>query len=231
MKLNALGYFLLAFLLSGSMLFAQSVSLNSWNVMLVKGASLDDLNKELNLSPECDLNTSSITEEFGIYRLSSPCLSRDLLLNTKAVLYVESDIVLELRETRPNDELYVDQWQMELIEAPKMWDLSAGGSTIQNDEIVVALIDEGYGVNHPDLKENLWTNPGEIPDDNIDNDNNGYVDDFYGFHFEDSTDTHTNDALSHATAVAGIMGAKGDNEIGVAGVNWNLKILMIEKKV
>lgn len=140
----------------------------------------------------------------------------------------------------PNDALYEAQWQYNNkgefngvtdadIDAPKAWDITTGGFTATDDEIVVAVIDGGVNLNHPDLVNNIWTNPHEIPDNNIDEDNNGYIDDFYGWNFNDTTADVGNGGYGHwhGTPVAGIIGAKGNNTEGVCGVNWNVKIMNI----
>jgi len=92
----------------------------------------------------------------------------------------------------PNDFRFTDQWQYNNkgenfgitdadIDAPKAWQKTTGGLTANRDEIVVAVIDGGVDPNHPDLINNLWTNAHEIPDNKIDDDKNGYVDDYYGW--------------------------------------------------
>jgi len=143
-------------------------------------------------------------------------------------------------QTIPNDALYEAQWQYnnkgELqgitdadIDAPKAWNITTGGLTATNDEIVVAVIDGGIDLNHADLINNLWTNTNEIPENNIDDDFNGYVDDFYGWNFNDSIPDVGNAGYGHwhGTPVAGIIGAEGNNVKGVCGINWQVKIMNI----
>jgi len=90
------------------------------------------------------------------------------------------------------------------------------------------VIDSGIAYNHPDLQSNIWTNPGEIPNNGIDDDNNGFVDDYYGWDFfsEDNDPLYIN-LQGHGTHVAGIIGAVGNNNNGVCGVNWNVKIMAL----
>jgi subtilisin family serine protease len=125
-------------------------------------------------------------------------------------------------EATPNDTQYSTMYGLPKISAPQAWDLSTGSSSI-----VVADIDTGMNYNHTDLAPNAWTNTGEIPNNNIDDDGNGYVDDYYGydFYFNDSNPIDEN---GHGTHTAGTIGAVGNNNQGVTGVNWNVKLMPIK---
>jgi len=142
--------------------------------------------------------------------------------------------------TIPNDALYEQQWQYNNkgefngitdadIDAPKAWDITTGGLTQTNDEIVVAIIDGGINLTHPDLVNNIWTNPNEIPGNDIDDDFNGFIDDVNGWNFNDSIADVSNGGYGHwhGTPVAGIIGAEGNNIEGVTGINWKVKIMNI----
>ena len=92
---------------------------------------------------------------------------------------------------------------------------SPGKSRRGNPDLVIAVLDNGFDVAHPDLIPNLWTNPGEVAGDGVDNDGNGLIDDINGWDFTDN-----NNGLaggSHGTSVAGCVGARGDNALGVSG--------------
>ncbi len=109
------------------------------------------------------------------------------------------------------------------IDAPEAWDITTGGLTAQGDTIVVAVVDGGFDLTQQDL--NFWKNRNEIPGNGIDDDGNGYIDDVKGWDVATSTDNIT--SASHGTHVCGTVGARGNNGIGVTGVNWNVRIMPI----
>jgi len=126
----------------------------------------------------------------------------------------------------PNDEYFDMQWGLQLIGAEDAWEVTTGGFDIEGNEIVVVVMDDSYYLEHEELEGVIFLNEDEIPDDGMDNDKNGYIDDYQGWNTTDSNDNHPL-TDNHGTAVAGIIGAKTDNEIGIAGVNWDVKILPI----
>ena len=111
-------------------------------------------------------------------------------------------------------------WDLNLVDAPAAW---ASGYTGQG--ITVAVVDTGVDANHPDLKNNIWTNPGEIPGNGIDDDRNGFIDDVHGWDFVDRDNTPT-DSNGHGTHVAGTIAAE-QNGFGITGVAYNAKIMPI----
>ena len=122
----------------------------------------------------------------------------------------------------PNDTYYSDLWAMDRIEAPTAWDTTTG-----SENVVVGIIDSGIDYNHPDLKTNIWTNPWEIPGNGVDEDGLGYPDDMHGINVIDGASNPGDpmDTEDHGTHCAGTIGAVGNNERGVAGVNWKVKII------
>ena len=145
---------------------------------------------------------------------------------------------LNYRATVPNDPGFSSQWQYinngsnggvldADLDADDAWDITTGGVTILGDTIVVAIIDDGINLNHPDWGDNLWVNRFEIPGNNVDDDNNGYMDDYLGWDADFNNDNIA-DGGWHGTPLAGIIGAKGNNNIGVTGVNWNVKMMIIQ---
>lgn len=146
----------------------------------------------------------------------------NLSLNNQ-VKYVQNNHYVTPRAIIPNDTYYSQQWASAKIGLPDAWEFTAGGMSADSDSIVVAVIDDGFSLNHEDLS--FWKNTNEIPNNNIDDDRNGYVDDYDGWNAYNSTGIIP-DSL-HGTHVAGIVGAIGNNSKGVCGVNWNVGILPV----
>ena len=102
------------------------------------------------------------------------------------------------------------------------WDLRTSAA-----DVVVALIDSGIDINHQDLRDNLWTNPLEqTGQQGVDDDQNGYIDDVYGWNVIES-DGNLSDAISHGTAVSGVLGARGNNGMGIAGACWEVQLMAV----
>lgn len=141
----------------------------------------------------------------------------------KGVHLAQNNHHLELREV-PNDSDYGDQWHHQNINSEGAWDISTGGLTADGDTIVVCII-ENSNLPHPDLIGNAWFNHQEIPNNDVDDDLNGYVDDFRGWNPNSETDEVYGG--SHGTQVAGMIGATGNNEEGVAGANWAVKMMVV----
>ena len=142
----------------------------------------------------------------------------------KNVKIAQYNHVVHLNSTTPNDPFYSSQYGMSKIKAPEAWDITTGGNTILGDNIVVAVLDGGFDIEHEDI--NYWINVNEIPDNGIDDDNNGYIDDITGWNCYDDNGVIT--SADHGTHVAGIVGAIGNNNIGVSGVNWGVDVLPIQ---
>jgi len=145
------------------------------------------------------------------------------------VVYAEPNYIVRAAET-PNDPHFVAnlQYGLSKIGAPQAWDTRTGSSG--SSRVVVGVLDQGIDAGHEDLQANIWTNPGEIPGNGIDDDGNGFVDDINGFNFVDGNGTvfSGQDAENHATHVAGIIGAVGNNNIGVSGVNWSVGLMSLK---
>ncbi len=159
----------------------------------------------------------------------------DYALNPN-VIYAEPNYIGYL-PIIPNDFYYEVQWPLNNsgkyyggtpdadIDAPEAWDIETGSSNI-----VIASLDTGIDYNHVDLADNIWNNEDEIPANGIDDDSNGYIDDIIGWDFvdddNDPMDEHTT-VFGHGTWCAGIHSAVTNNSIGVAGLCWNCKTMVL----
>ncbi len=148
------------------------------------------------------------------------------------IVYAQADHVVTKRDTIPNDAEFAQQWGMlneanrgADISATKAWDLGTGGKDRAGNDIVVAVVDGGVDIKHKDLVDNIFVNKGEIPDNGIDDDNDGYIDNVNGWNAYN--DSGKIPAERHGTHVAGIIGASGNNSTHVTGLNWNVKILPV----
>ena len=127
----------------------------------------------------------------------------------------------------PNDPNFYYQWALNQssdhdIDASEAWEIETG-----DEDIVIAVIDTGVDYTHPDLKDNIWINEDEIPGNMRDDDHNGYINDVYGWDFYND-DNDPIDDHSHGTHCAGIASAVTNNNIGIAGVCWNCKIMSLK---
>lgn len=146
-----------------------------------------------------------------------------LALHTAGIRTAQWNYLVQERNT-PNDPKWSQQIDMNLIRADEAWDASTGGLTPNGDTIVVAVLEKGALLDHPDLVDNLWYNRREVPDNGLDDDNNGYIDDYRGYDVRNGGDGPGN-LGSHGTSVNGIIGARGNNGTGVAGVNWTVQLM------
>lgn len=144
--------------------------------------------------------------------------------------------ILSLRAI-PNDPFYDLQWYFNGqgqvggpsgfdIGAELAWDITTGGTTANGDTIVVCVLDNGLEYTHEDIAPNLWINTEEIPENGIDDDENGYIDDYYGWNSANRNGDISGDNF-HGTRVTGILGAVGNNGVGVTGLNWQVKVMTI----
>jgi subtilisin family serine protease len=153
--------------------------------------------------------------------------------NDPRIEYIEPNYLGSIDSTFPNDPNFSQLWGLNNtgqnggtldadIDAPEAWDIATDSS-----DMVVGVIDTGVDYTHPDLADNIWTNPGETAGDGIDNDGNGYIDDIHGYDFVNN-DGDPMDDNSHGTHVSGTIAGRGNNSTGVAGVNWSGQIMGVK---
>ena len=177
----------------------------------------------------------TLSKELGIYLIGFDytLLNEEQTLRffkkNQHIRFAQFNHKANYRNTIPDDKFYNQQWHMDIIHAPEIWDFTTGGISAAGDTIVVAMLDGGFDITHSDLRDNIWQNYGEIPNDGIDNDNNGYIDDIHGWDIKNNEPDHFNDTsgTSHGTSTAGLVGARGNNNNGITGVNWNVKLMLI----
>lgn len=127
-----------------------------------------------------------------------------------------------------NDTFFQKEWHLGAIHAPQAWEVTTG-----SPDIVVAVVDSGVDIDHPDLRPNIWTNPNEIAGNGIDDDGDGFVDDVHGWNFVDDTQdvrpmvsrSGIEEAFIHGTVVASLIAARGNDDIGISGVAWQARIM------
>lgn len=243
---------LLAFIPLG--LFAQTVHVNYQD-----GKIWFKLNNEIRISQPLKENPSRIpvqsipglnqvVSKYGFVNLSKPfhaaknseILQRTYLLEFSSVQDIEK-CIKELESLKgieyaekvpldrmcltPNDPSYSSQWGLANINAPAAWNYFSTGSNV-----VVAIVDDAIERTHSDLSPNLWVNSAEIPGNNIDDDNNGYIDDINGYDVgsNDNNPNPPNSSFDHGTHVAGIVSARSNNGTGVASIGFSCKLMCVK---
>jgi len=155
-----------------------------------------------------------------------PFVAASKLSNNPLIEWIEPRFVYEVVHT-PNDPDFANQWNLMKIKAADAWDLSKGDTSV-----IIGIVDTGVDWDHPDLNANVWRNWNEIPNNGIDDDNNGFIDDFIGWDFGGLNGTPDNnpveDRPEHGTHVAGIVSAVTDNGIGIASIGYKCKVMAIK---
>ena len=223
--------------------------------VIVKVKEIASSSEVSNLQAEIGVTKVTKAEQFGIAIWEIPSGNVEETIsaynNDPRVEYIEPDYIISLDDvqttsptqenlatitpqiTTPNDPGYPQLWGLNNtgqsggtpdadIDAPEAWDIETG-----NPNTVIGVLDTGVDYNHPDLVDNIWTNPGETAGDGIDNDSNGYIDDVRGWDFA-YNDNNPSDVQGHGTHVSGTIAAKGNNSVGVTGVAWDAKIMPLK---
>lgn len=183
-----------------------------------------------------------ISSVLPIYRFDDPSMEGQeaqlimSLKQLKSVHFAQLNHVVSFRGNTPDDLRFGDQWYLKNtgqvngnpgsdIGATLAWDITTGGITAAGDTIVVCVVDDGTMPAHSDLQSSLWVNKGEIPGNGIDDDNNGYIDDVNGWSLKKNSGDVSGG--NHGVYVSGMIGASGNNANGIAGINWNVKIMNV----
>lgn len=219
-------------------------------VMMASGVSAQEQPYMITLEPNTSIfafetqhnvRLQEVSKDLGLYKVIPRNPRQNLMQSFSQNPQVQAlipDEPVQLRRARqgadpfPNDPSLDRQWNLFLfddiagIDAPSAWSsFGTDGTDAAGNEVVIAIVDGGVDLTHPDLQANNWVNRGEIPGNNIDDDGNGYVDDVNGWDvFFDKGELQVD---YHGTHVAGIIGAKGSNNAFISGVNWNIKIMHI----
>lgn len=239
---------------SANLLQAQNVHPHFYdgNIYLrtAKYPLLGDNSRKVNLE-QAGFITADMVSEFGITEIEKPFWrAKSIDIQTIYLLkFTEAekvyDLIRQLQDSEfieyaeqvpihkttltPNDlganNSNGGQWYLHRIKAQAAWDISTGSSAI-----TVAIVDDAVKADHPDLAPSIWVNTDEIPNNNIDDDGNGYVDDVNGYDVADDDNIVLPNiaAMSHGTHVAGISGAATNNGVGIASIGYNLKIIPVK---
>jgi len=210
---------------------------------LIQIATKDDLDNILKNSPS-DYKLE-VAEELSapmriwLVRFNHQVIShqamQQYLYMQRNVSVVDYNYHIEMRSTLPGDPSISQQWHHNNtgqtggtadadIDSDLAWDITTGGTTATNDDIVICIIESG-NLDHQDLSPNRWINVNEIENNGIDDDNNGYIDDYNGWNPVQNNDNYGTGG--HGTNCLGMIGAKGDNGLNVVGANWDVKLMVV----
>ncbi|HSD62787.1 MAG TPA: S8/S53 family peptidase [Ignavibacteriaceae bacterium] len=213
-------------------------------IQLKPGASLQNLKESFRSIDLTDIRLLSARMNIRLFEYNTGRISSEDVLfqirqnkNVNIVQfnhYVHPRNGNSIQDTIPSDPMFNQQWALNNtgqtggtpdadIDAPEAWGIATGGVTVLGDTIVVAIVDGGCDLNHQDLT--YWHNYAEIPNNGIDDDGNGYIDDFRGWNAYNNNGNVPSDF--HGTHVSGIAAAHGNNGLGVSGVNWYTQVMPV----
>jgi serine protease len=230
--------FFLLLLCLGSFLHAQTIAPERRPgeviVQLQPGKQINAVLSELNRSTGIAFTVKqTLAADWHMYLLEYPETQDkaadgllQLLRQNKGIALAQYNNKVAERNLEPNDTEWWRQGDMSFINAPEIWAATTGGLTPAGDTIVVAVLEKGALMTHPDLAPNRFWNWHDIPNNDVDDDGNGYIDDFGGWNPQTFADDLGTKGY-HGTAVNGIIGARGNNQQGITGVNWYVKLLNV----
>jgi len=205
-----------------------SDNLGDFDEIMVKFKPLTDESEILLFNSTLGVKQVNKIKKIGIQHIKIPSdKSSEEILSA----YREANIV-EFAEPNytyrasvvPNDTRFSEQWNLSIINANLAWDVTVG-----SPKVIVAVIDSGIDYNHSDLSANVWNNSDEVPGNGIDDDKNGFVDDYRGWNFvANDNDPTDDDPNGHGTHVSGIIAAVTNNNLGVAGLNWRCSLMPLK---
>ena len=174
-----------------------------------------------------ELQVLGYLPQIGVWQVESQAAVESAELAARleadpAVSWVEVDGLMRIAVLEPSDTFYLSQQDnLRLIRMPDAWDITTGGA------LPIAVVDTGIDLDHPDLREKIWSNAGEIPSNGIDDDGNGYIDDVQGWDFLHA-DALPQDDHGHGSHVSGIAAADTDNAVGIAGISWGADLMALK---
>ena len=187
---------------------------------------LDAIARERMLTPAMESLRFIYSVEYSAPQ-SPEVMARDLARDPGVILAEPQPVrkVTGLTSENPDDPWFTTQGYLGHIRLPEAWEVAKGGQS----GVVIAIIDSGVHWEHEDLRENIWTNPNEVPGNGVDDDNNGFIDDINGWNFRTGQpDAYgTGIFATHGTVVAGIAGAVTNNGLGIAGAAWNAQFIPV----
>ncbi len=200
---------------------------SEWIIVKIKGdgSDFENLPNEVRLLHKTSPGQSSILD--GVCKIKvdqgqDPVQLINQLLKNQNVVYAEPILSYQPLYTPSDPANGSDQSYLDQISAYDAWDITRG-----DDDIIIGIIDTGVDIDHEDLSSNIWINEAD-PIDGIDNDNNGYIDDYQGYDFADGDNDPNADGNPHGTRVAGVAGATTDNAIGMSSIGFNSKIAALK---
>ena len=231
-------YLLLSLLCAHGLLAADFVP---QRILLRWDDASSPLDRELTLKTLDAVAEKELCPQLAIWQIALPANlsvpgACELLRQEEIVRWAQPDHYLSQRQVFPDDTQFDSQWSLHNtssnpgtedadIDAPEAWTLGQDSLNALGQQIVACVVDDGFAMQHPDLQPNLWQNTAEIPDNDIDDDLNGYVDDVCGW------DVYSGDgelpSSGHGTHVSGIAVARGNNANQISGVCWKVPLLPI----